>query len=241
MQDVNRWEPITEEYKDQTAHSAEIDAEIEQKLEKIRKEKGAWTAKKAPIGIRIFTWYCFGRAGFYAVLLGIVAAFPQSVPSTWLVANLEQFLKMPAAASRSDDARNEDTQKETEPNGYLMPDAAVADQDAEESKAQAQREEVMVYLLMMAIATAVVGFMWWNHSWKVRWIAMFYAGAMVAKAATNYIAGLASGFDSDHAFGEILTLALAIAVNGLIFCYLAFWPDVKGWSRTPALTKGTSR
>jgi len=88
---------------------------------------------------------------------------------------------------------------------------------------------VMVYLLVLLGLTTWVGFMWWNHSWKVRWVTMFYSGALVAKAVINYIAGAASGVGSQIAPAAMPLLMLTIAINGFIFLYLAFWPGVAQW------------
>jgi hypothetical protein len=59
---------------------------------------------------------------------------------------------------------------------------------------------------------------------------MFYAGAMVAKTGVDFFAGWASGVGTKLAPGEMPALLFAIVLNGFIFCYLAFWRDVKEWS-----------
>jgi hypothetical protein len=232
VEPVYKWEPVTDVYKTQGESVAleTIEAESQEKLREIHEEaaKNVWVEKKAPIGIRVFTWYLFCRAGFYALLLTVLAVFPQSGTSTWLVGNLGHFLPGAAARERAAEQR-EQMLKEAQLQGYTLPDDDMADQQSPEQMAQQLREEVMVYLLISAAITAVVGFMWWNHSWKVRWITMFYAGAFVAKAAIGYFAGVASGVGSQLPPGEIPTLLFAIALNGFIFCYLAFWPDVKEW------------
>lgn len=234
MEPVYKWEPITDEYKMQAAEPVAletIEAESQQKLheihEKVKKEN-VWVEKKAPIGIRVFTWYLFCRAGFYAVLLSVLGTFPQSGTSIWLTGSLAHFL--PGASAREEAAHErEQMQRDAQQQGYTLPDDATGDQKSPEQMAQDQRQEVMVYLLISTIVTAVLGFMWWNHSWKIRWITMFYAGAFVAKAAVGYFAIVASGMSSQLDPGEMPALMLAIAVNGFIFCYLAFWPDVKEW------------
>jgi len=234
MEPVYKWEPITDEYKTQAAEPVAletIEAESQKKLQEIHeavKKENVWVEKKAPIGIRVFTWYLFCRAGFYALLLSVLATFPQSGTSNWLTASLGHFL--PGASAREEAAKQRaELQKEAEAQGYTLPDDDAADQQSPEQAAQQLREEVMVYLLFSTVVTAVIGFMWWNHSWKVRWITMFYAGAFVAKAAVGYFAIVASAMGSQLDPGEMPTLMLAIAVNGFIFCYLAFWPDVKEW------------
>ncbi len=113
--------------------------------------------------------------------------------------------------------------------GIEVPDAYGTEEETPEQKAQEAREMVMVYLLFSAIVTAVVGFMWWNHSWKVRWVTMFYAGAFVAKAAIGFFSGVASGVSSEIEPGQVPLLMASIAMNGFMFCYLAFWPGVKEW------------
>jgi hypothetical protein len=233
VEPVYKWEPVTDEYKTQAAESVDIEtieAESQQKLRELHEAatKKVWVEKKAPIGIRVFTWYLFCRAGCYVLLLSLLAVFPQSSASTWLVGSLGHFL--PGSAAREEAAKqNEEMRKDAAAQGIQLPDEDGADQDSPEQMAQSQREEVMVFLFISAAATAVVGFMWWNHSWKVRWIAMFYAGAFVAKAAISYFAGVASGVGSEIEPGQMPMLMASIALNGFIFCYLAFWPDVKEW------------
>ena len=82
---------------------ADIEAESQQKLLEIHEEakKNVWVEKKAPIGIRVFTWYLFCRAGIYALLLAFLATFPQSGPSTWLVGTMGHFLPGTAAREKA--------------------------------------------------------------------------------------------------------------------------------------------
>ena len=231
MEPVYKWEPITEEYKNQGAvQVVDIEAETQQKLREIHEaaKKNVWVEKKAPIGIRIFTWYLFGRAGLYVLLLTILAVFPQSSASIWLVGGLGHFV--PGAASREEAAKQrEEMRKEFDAQGIQMPDDYMGDQKSPEQMAQESREIVMVYLFAAAVITAVVGFMWWNHSWKVRWVAMFYAGAFVARAGLGLFAAWASGVGAYIPPALIPMLMATIAWNGFIFCYLAFWPGVKEW------------
>ncbi len=233
MEPVYKWEPITDVYKAQAAESVgleTIEAESQQKLREIHeavKKENVWVEKKAPIGIRVFTWYLFCRVGCYVLLLSILAVFPQSSASTWLVGSLGHFL--PGEDARQEAARqNEEMQRDAALQGIQYP-VEGGDSDSQAQKAQEARELVMVYLLISAVFTGVVGFMWWNHSWKVRWVAMFYSGAFVAKAAIGYFAGVASGVGSNIDPGEMPVLMASIALNGFIFCYLAFYPDVKEW------------
>jgi len=230
VEPVYKWEPITDEYKTQAPQPADIQAENQQKLNEIHEaaKKSVWVEKKAPIGIRVFTWYIFCRAGIYALLLAFLASFPQSGPSTWLVGNLSHFL--PGAAAREKVAmQREQLKKQAAAYGYTLPDDAAANQETPEQRAQDDRQEVLIYLFIAAIITAVVGFMWWNHSWKIRWITMFYAGAMVARSGLYFFASWASGVGSQLPPDVMPAILFAIALNGFIFCYLAFWPDVKEW------------
>jgi hypothetical protein len=233
VEPVYKWEPVTDQYKTEAEEPVAletIEAESQQKLREIHEEakKNVWVDKKAPIGIRVFTWYLFCRAGFYALLLSMLAVFPQSGASTWLVGNLGHFL--PGAAAREQAAKQkEEFRKDMAAQGIQLPDDDAADQQTPEQMAQVQREEVMVFLLISTVITAVVGFMWWNHSWKVRWVAMFYAGAFVAKAGLGLFAGWASGVGNRIEPEQIPLLIVAIALNGFVFCYLAFWPGVKEW------------
>jgi hypothetical protein len=230
VEPVYKWEPITDQYKTQAPQPADIEAESQQKLNEIRAEvkKNVWVEKKAPIGIRVFTWYIFCRAGIYALLLAFLASFPQSGPATWLVGSMGHFL--PGTAAREKIAlQREQLKKQAQAYGYTLPDDATADQETPEQIAQDERQEVLIYLFIAAIITSVVGVMWWNHSWKIRWITMFYAGAMVARAGVYFFAAWASGVGSQLPPEIMPSLLFAIALNGFIFCYLAFWPDVKEW------------
>lgn len=230
VEPVYKWHPVTEEYKNLQAQSADFEAETQQKLRELQEQaaKPVWVEKKAPIGIRVFTWYLFCRAGFYALLFTILGVFPQSAPSTWMVTNLGHFMRLPGAAARERAAKQREFLREHGIDPDAMP-GAVAGQDSEEASQQRQREEMMVYFFILAVLTTVVGLMWWNHSWKIRWVAMFYSGAFVAKAGVGLFAGWASGVGTQLAPDEMSALMLAIAVNGFIFCYLAFWPEVQEW------------
>ena len=154
MEPVYKWEPITDEYKTQAAEPVAletIEAESQQKLHEIHeavKKENVWVEKKAPIGIRVFTWYLFCRAGFYVLLLTVLATFPQSGTSTWLTGNLGHFL--PGASAREEAAKQRvEMQKEAEAQGYTLPDDDAADQQSPEQAAQQLRQEVMVYLLIL--------------------------------------------------------------------------------------------
>jgi hypothetical protein len=71
--------------------------------------------------------------------------------------------------------------------------------------------------------------MWWNHSWKVRWIGMFCAGAMVAKAGGWLLCRPDPGVGTQLAPGEMPEVISCISLNGFIFCHIVFWSDVEEW------------
>jgi len=225
-----RWEPITDFYKEEAAKGIDIEAANEQKREELAAEKAKAIVpeKKAPLGIRIFTWYCFGRAGTYALLLLVLASFPHSDFSNWLFDSVGNFLHMPGSKSYVD-SRREEMQREAQAHGFTVPDEVLAEAEGPPVATDQMHNIVMVYLLISLALTSWIGFMWWNHSWKVRWITMFYAGAMVAKAAVNFVAGTASGVGSGLSSVEVPTAMLTIALNGFVFLYLAFGPGVKQW------------
>lgn len=234
VEPVNRWQPVTDLYKAEAEAAAQlppVQPENQEQLNAtiIRQAASQKSAvKKAPLGIRIFTWYLFCRAGIYALLLFILASFPQAGVSTWLVGNLGHILRMPRSAASQMAARQKEMEKEAEAQGYTLPDTMTALQPAEPS-ADEVRTRVMVYLLLLLGITLVVAFMWWNRSWKIRWITMFYAGALVARAAVVYFVLLAAGVKIPLPPGVAPALMLTIGLNAFIFCYLAFWPDVKQW------------
>jgi hypothetical protein len=218
----NFWQPVTEEYKTTEAPQVPEPQAAPQAVPQATPTE-RFKEKKAPIGIRIFSWYLFIRAGFYALLFFILLASPQSAFSGWLVDTLANFLHMPSQAQRDAVARE-----------IQMENQAIGDGDAAQSSQippmydlPSAREQVMVYLGFTSIVTTVVGCMWLFGSWKVRWVTMFYAGAFVAKAGISYFAGLASGVGSQLPAGETPILLLSLTLNLFIFLYLAFWPDVK--------------
>jgi len=235
VEPVNRWQPVTDLYKAeaeaaaqpaqaQAANQDQTDANI---IRQVASQKTV--EKKAPLGIRIFTWYLFCRAGIYALLLFVLASFPQAGVSTWLEGNLGDILHMPRSAASEMAARQKEMEKEAEAQGYTLPDTTEADRALTESSPDAARTRVMVYLLFLLATTSVVAFMWWNRSWKIRWITMFYAGAFVARASIAYVVLFTGQTTIPLPPGLAATLVLSIGLNALIFCYLAFWPDVKQW------------
>jgi hypothetical protein len=228
---VYRWQPVTDVYKEQAAQSADIEAANEQKRQELNQAKTQQIAqeKKAPLGIRVFTWYYFCRAGIYALLLLILASFPHSDFSAWLFDGVGNFLHMPGSKSAMD-ARRREIQRQAQAAGYQISDSEVAELDQEHATSTEEMHNVvMVYLLLMLALTTWVGFMWWNRSWKVRWATMFYSGALVGKAGVNFIAGAASGVGSQIPASVMPMVVLTVGLNGFIFLYLALWPGVKQW------------
>ncbi len=235
VEPVNRWQPVTDVYKaeaEAAAQPAQVPAEDRQQADaNIIRQVVAQKSeeKKAPLGIRVFTWYLFCRAGIYALLLFVLASFPQSGVSTWLVGNLGSVIHVPRSASSKAAARQKKFEREAEVNGYSLPRASDANQRSTESGPDDARSSIMVYLLILLGITTVVAFMWWNRSWKIRWITMFFTGAIAARTAIVYFAFLAARDRIPLPPGAASALPFTIAWNGLIFCYLAFWPDVKQW------------
>jgi hypothetical protein len=225
----NVWQPVTEEYK--TVEAPPVVVPVEPPKELVASQQARaderWKGKKAPIAITVFIWYLFARAGIYALLLFILAAFPQSSASAWLADSVANFLHLPSVAER-DAAREYQLQSQTPANGDANPSSSDG-QNAADDQQSSTRERVMVYLFIAMVTTTVVGFMWLLRSWKIRWITMFYAGAFVAKIGINYFAGIASGVGSQLPPGEIPILMFSLALNLFVFLYLAFWPDVKDY------------
>lgn len=233
---VKKWQPVTDFYKEQqAAQPVDPEAERQQKLREIHEQvkRTGWREKKAPIGIRVLTWYLFLSAGFYTLLLIFLAVFPHTSVATWVVSNIAHSLPGAAAREQADQER-EELRKEAALRGYTLPDYIVGEEKTPEQIAQEQREFVMVYSLIVAVLTSVVGFMWLNRSWKVRWVAMFYAGARVAKAGVAFLAIGVSGANIHLPPEVVSAAALGIGVNILIFCYLAFWPGVEEWFKEEA-------
>jgi type VI protein secretion system component VasF len=222
-----QWQPVTDAYREQAIQAADIEAEQVRKRREIKEEtaKRVWAAKKAPIGIRIFTWYYFARAGVCALLLLFLASFPQSSPSAWLFDGISNFLHMPGSRSAQEARKQAIEQLARE---RAIPENAIADESAQVDP-EAMHDRVMIYLLLNMAAASVVGFMWWNRSWRVRWVAMFYAGALVAKALINFLAGAASGVGSGIDPARMPMLMMVIGLNALIFLYLAMGIGVKQW------------
>jgi hypothetical protein len=229
---VYHWQPVTDVYKEQAIEVADIFAEQEQKRREVNGEKARriWAEKKAPLGIRLFTWYYFARAGVCALLLLFLASFPKSSASGWVFDSIGNLVHMPGSKSARD-ARRDEIERVARENAIpenAVAESAMMDEEPEISP-ETMHNMVMVYLLLNLAVASVVGFMWWNRSWRVRWVAMFYAGALVGKLAINYIAGLASGVGSQIPQAAMPLVMFTVAANGFIFLYLAFGVGVKQW------------
>lgn len=222
---VYRWEPVTDLYKEQAPKTADIEAESQQKLQELHESnrRKPRTEAKAPLGIRIFTWYYFGRSAICLLLLFILTTFPKSSASMWLSDSISSFLHVPGSKSQQE-ARRKEIEKMA--NDYAVPEDAIAAGEPAFSP-ETMLNIVTVYLVFNVVTAAVVGFMWWNRSWKVRWVTMFYAGALVAKVTVNIIAGIASGGGPGITSSQTSMLVLTLGLNALIFLYLAFWPGVE--------------
>lgn len=235
---ISKWQPVTDFYKEQQA-AQPVDPEAD-RLEKLREiqeqaKKSTWE-KKAPFGVRVVTWYLFCRAGLFLLLLTVLAILPQSSVSTWLVNSVERSL--PYHAERAQRAQEQARQRQMLEQYGINPDTMQSDdpstlresEQAREDKFQQQKREfVTVALLLLTVLTSVVAFMWWNRSWKIRWVTMFYAGGFVAKSAVYLFAGWASGVGSRMSPVELSSYLISLAVNSAIFCYLAFSYGVEEW------------
>lgn len=223
----NRWEPVTDEYKQNVPDIAEIEAQIQQKLHDLRKPvpRSVRFKAKAPIGIRIFTWYYFSRVAVCSILLVIFGLYPEARTSVWLSDNISNFLRLPGSKAREDASRR---QIEKIADAYNIPENAITDPGPEVSPETA-RTIVKVYLAMSLMAGLVVGLKWWTRSRRVRWGTMLYAGVLVGKAGINLAAGRLSGGGVGRDPSQFPMLVLTFGINALIILYLAFWPGVDHW------------
>jgi hypothetical protein len=225
---VYKWEPATDVYKEKAIQSADVDAELKQRLEELSIPKlRAPAAKedKAPLGVRIFTWYYFVRAGVCAIVLFILFGYPQSSTSVWLSDNIAEFLRLPG--SKSDrEARQKEIEKMAQE--YAVPENAIYDP---ESKLNPERLQNLVtaYLFFTLGVSTVVGFMWLSRFWRVRWATMFYSGALIAKVLINLTAHAAAGARVAIDASRVPVLVVTLVFNGLIFLYLAYGYGVKEW------------
>jgi hypothetical protein len=226
---VNRWKPATDFYKEQAAQSAAAEVENEQKLKELHEAnlRKPWTQGKAPLGIRIFTWYYFGSAGFSALLLLVLASVPHSDFSNQLFDTLSNSLQLPGSKSEAA-ARRKALQEEfpNAPNEFLD---KMEKEEAPAVDTQTMHNLVMILLLVFMGLNALMGFGWWIRWWFVRWATMFRSGATVAKIAIAFVARSVAGPSPPIPASAIPLLILAIGVNGIIFLYLAFGQGVKQW------------
>ena len=223
---VYKWEPATEEYKAKAIQQADIEAEVVQRLEETRASRKLEKKETAPLGIRLFIWYYFFRAVVCAVGIFIVAGFPQSTPTTWLTANVADFLKLPG--SRVDEeARKKRIEKMAQE--YAVPENAISELGRPKVQAETLSNLVIAYLVFTLGISLWVGFGWLNRSWRIRWVTMFYAGALIAKVFINILARVASGAGTGIDPSQTPTLVLTLGVNALVFLYLSFGYGVKDW------------
>ena len=83
-----------------------------------------------------------------------------------------------------------------------------------------------VAFLLSAVFYAFVGWRWWSRDWRARWYAMFMSGASVAETAANLFGSWAAGQPIPLTGPQQAALALTMALNLLICCYLAFYPGM---------------
>lgn len=226
-----KWQPVTDFYKEQQAtQTVDPAAETQQKLQEIQEQakKTSRVERKAPLLITIYGWYLICRVGFFLLLLLIIASLPQADFAKHLVASIERNLPYHSVREQQEQQREMLRRYGYNPDAAYNPDGTPND-DSPDARYDRLRKFAMVALFFLAGMTSVVAFMWWNRSWKIRWVAMFYAGAFLAKAAAGLLAGWASGVGSGLSPIQMSYLVVALAWNGFVFCYLAFWPGVEEW------------
>ena len=80
----------------------------------------------------------------------------------------------------------------------------------------------------------LIGWRWYSRDWRARWVAMFFAGASVARTVVLLLADRASGVDTPLTQGEQFALMASSTFNLLIFLYLAFYPGMdQAFRETP--------
>ena len=86
----------------------------------------------------------------------------------------------------------------------------------------------------LAVLYAVVAWRWLTRDWRARWATMFISGATVASIAINLIADRAAGTATPMSPQQYQTTILAVVMNLLICCYLAFYPGMnEAFRETP--------
>ena len=103
----------------------------------------------------------------------ILAALPTTGPSAWLFDNIGNFVHSHSRPQNSLDSQQREIEREAQAGGDPSAAAARSDENLSLMTPEVIRNIVVVYLLVNVVVSAVVGFMWWNRSWKVRWVTMF--------------------------------------------------------------------
>lgn len=78
----------------------------------------------------------------------------------------------------------------------------------------------------VGLLSVVIGVMWLVRYWRIRWITMFYAGAMLARTSIFFLSDKAAGLATPLTDLQSQQLGLGCAVNLLLLGYLAFYPGV---------------
>jgi hypothetical protein len=87
---------------------------------------------------------------------------------------------------------------------------------------------------VLAILYCMVGWRWFSRDWRARWAAMFISGANVAGIAINLFADRAAGGSTALTPAQQQATAVAVALNVLICCFLAFYPGMdQAFKETP--------
>jgi hypothetical protein len=73
---------------------------------------------------------------------------------------------------------------------------------------------------------AVVAWRWLTRDWRARWAAMFISGATVASIAINLLADHAAGDPTPMSPQRYQATIVAVVMNLVICCYLAFYPGM---------------
>lgn len=86
----------------------------------------------------------------------------------------------------------------------------------------------------LAMLYAVIAWRWLTRDWRARWAAMFISGATVASIGINLIADRAAGSMTPMSPKQHQATIVAVAINLLICCYLAFYPGMnEAFRETP--------
>lgn len=223
---VNLWQPSTDEYKAQAAEAPPVEAQLQEKLRELHETtvRTPWKQEKAPLGIRLFTWYYFGWAGICALMLVALVSFPQSAISARISdriggAIVRNYLDTPASKS----------QREASSAGTAATQGDEVFDEQTDFGPDKLHGIATGYLSFKLALDLLIGVMWLMRFWWIRWATMFYAGAQVAGFVILLMAGAASGVAAKIPKSEMPVLMLALGLNGLIFLYLSFGFGVKEW------------